>query len=79
MFRPCPSNASFHRLAVAVRAIAISRSRGVDERFRLLLRESKPDVFADNPAVRRYLRMGYRMVEPLLAQPGVMRTMTRGI
>jgi len=41
------------------------------------LRECKLDVFGDNPAVGLYLRMGYRMADPLLAQPGVMRTMIR--
>jgi GNAT superfamily N-acetyltransferase len=43
------------------------------------LHESKLHVFADNPAVKLYLRMGYRMAEPLLIQAGVMRTMTRDV
>jgi GNAT superfamily N-acetyltransferase len=43
------------------------------------LHELKLEVFADNPAVRLYLRMGYRMAGPPLAQAGVMCNMTRRI
>jgi len=43
------------------------------------LRESSLEVFADNPAVQLYLRMGYRMAALPLAQAGVMSTMTRRV
>lgn len=43
------------------------------------LHESTLEVFADNPAVRLYQRMGYRMSGPPLAQVGVMCNMTRRI
>jgi len=43
------------------------------------LRELQLRVFIDNPAARLYLRMGYRMAGPRLAQLGAIRHMTRRV
>ncbi|MGN6665919.1 MAG: GNAT family N-acetyltransferase [Trinickia sp.] len=48
-----------------------ARERGLHE---LQLR-----VFVDNPAARLYLRMGYRLAGPRLAQLGAIRHMTRRV
>jgi GNAT superfamily N-acetyltransferase len=43
------------------------------------LRESQLRVFVDNPAAQLYLRMGYRIAGPRLAQLGVIRHMVRHV
>ncbi|HEV3105747.1 MAG TPA: GNAT family N-acetyltransferase [Trinickia sp.] len=43
------------------------------------LRELQLRVFVDNPAARLYLRMGYRLAGPRLAQLGAIRHMTRRV
>jgi GNAT superfamily N-acetyltransferase len=43
------------------------------------LRELQLRVFIDNPAARLYLRMGYRVAGPRLAQLGPIRHMTRRV
>src|SRR6202012_806899 len=43
------------------------------------LRESQLRVFVDNPAARLYLRMGYRVAGPRLAQLGAIRHMVRRV
>lgn len=43
------------------------------------LRELQLRVFVDNPAARLYLRMGYRVAGPKLAQFGAIRHMTRRV
>ncbi|WP_116135997.1 GNAT family N-acetyltransferase [Trinickia diaoshuihuensis] len=43
------------------------------------LRELQLRVFVDNPAARLYLRMGYRVAGPRLAQLGAIRHMTRRV
>jgi GNAT superfamily N-acetyltransferase len=43
------------------------------------LRELQLRVFVDNPAARLYLRMGYRVARPRLAQLGAIRHMTRRV
>lgn len=43
------------------------------------LRELQLRVFVDNPAARLYLRMGYRLAGPRLAQLGAIRHMTRPV
>jgi GNAT superfamily N-acetyltransferase len=43
------------------------------------LRETELRVFVDNPAARLYLRMGYRLVGPRLAQLGSIRHMARPV
>ncbi|HTH76586.1 MAG TPA: GNAT family N-acetyltransferase [Trinickia sp.] len=43
------------------------------------LRELQLRVFVDNPAARLYLRMGYRVAGPRLAQLGAIRHMTRPV
>jgi GNAT superfamily N-acetyltransferase len=43
------------------------------------LRESQLRVFVDNPAARLYLRMGYRIAGPRLAQLGAIRHMVRRV
>lgn len=48
-----------------------ARERGLSE---LQLR-----VFVDNPAARLYLRMGYRVTGPRIAQIGAIRHMTRRV
>ncbi|KAF1029695.1 MAG: hypothetical protein GAK40_00353 [Burkholderia plantarii] len=41
------------------------------------LRETQLRVFVDNPAARLYLRLGYRLAGPRLAQLGAIRHMVR--
>jgi GNAT superfamily N-acetyltransferase len=43
------------------------------------LRESQLRVFVDNPAARLYMRMGYRLAGPHLAQLGIIQHMTRRV
>lgn len=43
------------------------------------LRETQLRVFVDNPAARLYLRMGYRLAGPRLAQLGAIRHMARPV
>lgn len=43
------------------------------------LRELQLRVFVDNPAARLYLRMGYRVAGPRLAQLGAIRHMVRAV
>ncbi len=43
------------------------------------LRELQLRVFVDNPAARLYLRMGYRLAGPRLAQLGAIRHMVRRV
>jgi ribosomal protein S18 acetylase RimI-like enzyme len=43
------------------------------------LRELQLRVFVDNPAARLYLRMGYRVAGPRLAQLGAIRHMVRRV
>ena len=43
------------------------------------LRELQLRVFVDNPAARLYLRMGYRLAGPRLAQLGSIRHMVRPV
>lgn len=43
------------------------------------LRELQLRVFVDNPAAKLYLRMGYRVAGPRLAQFGAIRHMTRRV
>lgn len=43
------------------------------------LRETQLRVFVDNPAARLYLRMGYRLAGPRLAQFGSIRHMARPV
>jgi GNAT superfamily N-acetyltransferase len=43
------------------------------------LRELQLRVFVDNPAARLYLRMGYRLAGPRLAQLGAIRHMSRRV
>ena len=43
------------------------------------LRELQLRVFVDNPAARLYLRMGYRLAGPRLAQLGSIRHMSRRV
>lgn len=43
------------------------------------LHELQLRVFVDNPAARLYLRMGYRVAGPRLAQLGAIRHMTRRV
>lgn len=43
------------------------------------LRETQLRVFVDNPAARLYLRMGYRLAGPKLAQLGSIRHLSRPV
>ncbi|MEK6426088.1 MAG: GNAT family N-acetyltransferase [Burkholderia gladioli] len=43
------------------------------------LRETQLRVFVDNPAAKLYLRMGYRLAGPRLAQLGSIRHMVRRV
>jgi hypothetical protein len=43
------------------------------------LRELQLRVFVDNPAARLYLRMGYKLAGPRLAQLGAIRHLARRV